>query len=159
MPEKRRTSRRVVRPTVDTERAKRARQHIRAYLGEQPLHARRLLRQLRTIVRREVPAAVDDFSYAMPGFRLAGKGFIWYAGWTHHYSLYPISESTERALAEQLARHTALSGRGTVRLPLDASVPEALIAALVKARARELAASGSRGGDSTSTRKVRQPRV
>lgn len=130
--------------------ARRSREQIHTYLSDQPPQARRRLRQMRSIVRRAVPAAIEHFSYAMPGFRLAGKGFVWYAAWKRHYSLYPISTSTERTFAEQLARHSALSGRGTVRFSLDAPVPAALIAALVKARARELSEARPRRAGSTS---------
>lgn len=135
-----RANERVVRPASRDKRATtgRSREQVQAYLAGQPPLARRRLRELRAIVRQVVPTAVEDFSYAMPAFRMAGKGLVWYAAWKRHYSLYPISTGTEQACAEELAQHAALSGRGTVRFLLESPAPRALIARLVKARVLEL---------------------
>jgi uncharacterized protein YdhG (YjbR/CyaY superfamily) len=73
----------------------------------------------------------------MPAFSLDGKPFIWYAGWKHHSSLYPLSQATARALAAELEGYE-MSGKGTIRFRLDRPLPEDLVRRLIEARIAEL---------------------
>jgi len=109
---------------------------VRAYLAAQPPDVRARLRKIRAAVRSVAPKAVESFSYGIPGFKLDGRSFIWYAGWKQHTSLYPIGEAVRRAHADQIKGYP--TSKGTVRFPLATPLPLTLVRRLVKARVAEM---------------------
>jgi uncharacterized protein YdhG (YjbR/CyaY superfamily) len=92
-------------------------------------------------VRAVAPRAVEHFSYRIPSFKLEGQALIWYAAFKHHTSLYPITPALARAHGIDLSDHE--TSKGTIRLPLMAPLPTALVKRLVKARVAEAHARGA----------------
>jgi len=112
----------------------------RRYLAAQPVRVRRLLNGIRGAIKDAVPQAVEGFTYGIPGFRLDGRPLLWYAGWTQHVSLYPMTGRIKKSLAPQLAKYEMSAG--TVRFPLDKPVPIRLVKQLAKMRAAEIRRPG-----------------
>jgi uncharacterized protein YdhG (YjbR/CyaY superfamily) len=109
---------------------------IRAYLDAQPSHVRAVLKQVREAITSVVPDAVDSFSYRIPGVKLEGKSLVWYAGFKHHTSLYPIGDAIRRTFAAELEGYE--TSKGTVRFPLDRPLDIELVKRLVLARVQEV---------------------
>ena len=113
---------------------------IDAYFASRPKDVRQRLQQLRGLILGIAPDALEWFSYGIPGFRLDGRPFIWYAAFTHHLSLYPMTTAIRTAFARELAGFE--TSKGTVRFPLERPLPAALVKRLVKARVAEMKAAG-----------------
>jgi uncharacterized protein YdhG (YjbR/CyaY superfamily) len=114
----------------------------RGYMARLPAHARRELKKLRSIIRAAAPGSAESLSYGIPAFTLGGRGFIWYAAWTEHLSLYPVNAAMRRGNAAALRRFKL--SKGTIRFPLTAPLPVGLVRQLVKARVAELSKAAKR---------------
>lgn len=108
---------------------------VRAYIAASPPTARKRVAAMRALIRAAAPGAVEAISYRMPAFRLDGRILLYYAGWTEHTSIYPVTAAMQKMLA--LAGRTRAS-KGTIKFPLDEPLPARLITRLVKARVAEM---------------------
>jgi len=100
-----------------------------------PAAVQRVLRQIRLVIKEEVPEAKETIGYGMPATTLMGHYLVYFAAYEGHVSLYPIPRGTE-ALRRKMRPYQR--GRGTLRFPLTKPVPFGLVRQVVKARAREV---------------------
>ena len=110
---------------------------VSAYIAAQPLPARSVLRRVRTAIRKALPGASEGISYRIPVYKLGGRMVLYFAGFRHHYSIYPATARVKAALGKELAGF--FHSKGTIRFPLDRAVPTRLIARIAKLRAAEAA--------------------
>jgi uncharacterized protein YdhG (YjbR/CyaY superfamily) len=115
--------------------------NIDEYVAGFPRPAQAVLKRVRSIIRKAVPGADEAISYGIPTFKLNGRYVLYFAAWKQHYSLYPSTGPLVAAFKDDLAPYE-MSGKGTIRFPLGEPVPEKLIAAIAKFRAKEVAGSG-----------------
>lgn len=101
-------------------------QAVDEYLDAQPVAARRKLALVRRIIRSALPEAEETISYKIPAYKLHGRVALYFAGWTKHYSLYPVMAPLVKKLGKA-AEHFTFS-KGTIRFPLAEPVPARLIA-------------------------------
>jgi len=117
--------------------ARTAFQSVDEYLASQPAPARRVLTRVLTIIRKALPRAEEVISYQIPAYRLHGRIVVYFAGWTEHYSLYPVGDRVAAAFGDKVAAYKR--SKGTIRFPLSEPVPARLIAGIAKFRAKEVA--------------------
>ena len=113
-------------------------QAVSDYIGSQPAPAQRVLRKVRSAIRRAIPRAEETISYKIPAYKLEGQVIIYFAAWKEHYSIYPAGERLVKAFKKELTRFDL--SKGTIRFPLDEPVPLTLITRIAKFRAKEVAA-------------------
>jgi uncharacterized protein YdhG (YjbR/CyaY superfamily) len=97
-----------------------------------------VLRRVRGAIRKGVPGAEEAISYRIPTYKVRGRSVIYFAGWKKHYSIYPATERLVTIFRNDLAPYE-VNDKGTIRFPLSEPVPVALIEALAKFRAKEVA--------------------
>nr|WP_246461927.1 DUF1801 domain-containing protein [Nocardia transvalensis] len=83
------------------------------------------MRRVRAVVLEAVPGGAETISYQVPAVQAGGKAVVYYAGWQHHVSIYPIPAGDPEFTAA-VAPYRA--GKGTLKFPLAQPVPYELIA-------------------------------
>jgi uncharacterized protein YdhG (YjbR/CyaY superfamily) len=96
-----------------------------------------ILQKIRLTIRNAAPAAQETISYKMPAFRMNGI-VVYFAAFKKHVGLYPPVKGDAK-LAKAMARYAG--AKGNLKFPLDEPMPYALIARIVKARVKQLAAA------------------
>jgi uncharacterized protein YdhG (YjbR/CyaY superfamily) len=107
------------------------------YIDSHPEPVQALLKRVRSIIRKALPAAEEVISYQIPAYKQHGERVIFFAGWKQHYSLYPAGDRLVAEFKQELAPYEL--SKGTIRFPLSEPIPAKLIERIVKFRAKEAA--------------------
>jgi uncharacterized protein YdhG (YjbR/CyaY superfamily) len=99
-------------------------QTVDNYIASFPPDTRRILEGVRGAIRAAAPGTEEKISYDIPTYTLNGERVVYFAGWKHHISVYPIPAG-DAELDAALAPYKA--ARGTLRFPLDKPIPLDLI--------------------------------
>lgn len=108
---------------------------IPEYIETFPPDVQKVLKKIRSTIRKVAPKAVESISYQIAAYKLDGKVLIYFAGFAKHVSVYPAPRSAPE-FAEELAAYKG--GKGTVQFPLDKPIPYNLIARIVAFRANSI---------------------
>ncbi len=101
---------------------------IDEYISTFPVDTQVILEKMRQAIQKTAPDAVETISYNIPTFDLNGKHLVFFAGWKHHISLYPIPAGDE-AFQQQISRYKRV--KSTVQFPLDKPIPYDLVEKIV----------------------------
>jgi uncharacterized protein YdhG (YjbR/CyaY superfamily) len=104
---------------------------VDAYIAAAPRAAQPLLRQLRAVIKEAAPQAEERISYKMPSYQFHGR-LMYFAVFKDHIGLYPAGYAEKY---KELRKY--MSGKGTLRFPLDQPLPASLITKLIKQRVKE----------------------
>jgi uncharacterized protein YdhG (YjbR/CyaY superfamily) len=96
---------------------------------------RSTLSRLRRDILAVVPDAEQCISYAVPGFKVAGKTIAGFAAFKNHLSYLPHSGSVFPELADELAGYERSSG--SLRFAIDQPLPPELVEKLINVRLRQ----------------------
>ena len=109
-------------------------QSMDEYIASFPEDVQKTLEELRATIKSAAPEAEETISYNIPTFTLNGKYLIYFAGWKHHISIYPIPTGSE-SFNKQVAKYA--EGKGTLKFPIDKPLPLKLITKIVKLKIAE----------------------
>jgi uncharacterized protein YdhG (YjbR/CyaY superfamily) len=107
---------------------------IDEYIDTFPEDVQPILKQVRRTIKAAAPQTGEKISYGIPTFTLNGKYLIYFAGWKHHISIYPIPVGDD-AFNQEVAPYIA--GKGTLKFTIDKPVPLKLITKIVKLKVAE----------------------
>ncbi len=122
-----------------------AKADVDGYIARQASESQPVLQRVRGIIRKVLPAAEETISYQIPSYRLHGQGVVYFAGWKHHWSLYPVTEPIRQELGPALSGYELR--KGTIRFPYAEPVPTRMVQRIVRALGR--AAEGRSRGRAT----------
>jgi uncharacterized protein YdhG (YjbR/CyaY superfamily) len=104
------------------------------YIAAFPPETRRVLAELRALIRECAPGAVETISYAIPTFDLNGRHLVHFAGYEKHVGFYPTGRGIEAFKAELKPYKV---GKGSVQFPLGQPLPTDLIRRIVQFRVED----------------------
>ena len=110
-------------------------ENIDQYIAMFPKETQAILQQIRAIIRKAAPAAVEKISYGIPTFDLNGTYLIYFAAYKRHIGVYPVPNNIEVLGKEFTSFKT--SGKGTIQFPLNEPIPYNLIRKIVKFKLKE----------------------
>jgi uncharacterized protein YdhG (YjbR/CyaY superfamily) len=104
--------------------------NVDEYIGKAPEEYRGKLDQLRGLIKKCAPNALEKISYGMPYYHYQGR-LAYFAYFKNHIGLYippPIIENHKEELVNYKISVSA------IHFPLDNELPDKLIKKLIKAR-------------------------
>ena len=113
---------------------------VDAYIASFPEDVGAVLQQVREAIHRAVPGAGEKISYKIPTVTLEDRYVVYFAGWKHHVSMYPVPAG-DPAFQGEIAPFRVSTG--TVHVPLDRPIPYDLIERMAGYLATEKSASTS----------------
>ena len=108
------------------------------YIASFPEDVQVVLQGVRAALHRALPEAGEKISYKIPTLTLDGRYVVYFAGWKHHVSLYPVPAG-DAQFQEEIAPFRVSTG--TVHFPLGQPVPYDLIERMAEHLGRELTAA------------------
>jgi uncharacterized protein YdhG (YjbR/CyaY superfamily) len=107
---------------------------IDEYLAGVPEEMRTALEELRVVIRKAAPEAVEAIGWGMPMFKLKGN-LVGFAAFKEHCSFFPMSTTVMEAHMDELAAYD--TSKGTIHFKPGKPLPAALVKKLVKERIKE----------------------
>jgi uncharacterized protein YdhG (YjbR/CyaY superfamily) len=107
---------------------------IDEYIDTFPEDVQTILKKVRKTIKAAAPKVGEKISYGIPTFTLNDKYLIYFAGWKHHISIYPVPVGDD-AFNQEIAPYVA--GKGTLKFPIEKPIPLKLITKIVKLKVAE----------------------
>jgi uncharacterized protein YdhG (YjbR/CyaY superfamily) len=109
--------------------------NIDEYLKNFPSEVQEKLQQVRNLVQKLAPTAIETISYGMPTFKLNGKNLVHFAGYKSHIGFYPTPSGITNFEKELSVYKTS---KGTAQFKINDEIPEKLIEKIVRFRIEEI---------------------
>jgi uncharacterized protein YdhG (YjbR/CyaY superfamily) len=116
-------------------------ENIDEYIAGFPSGVRRILQEIRRVIRKAAPDAEEALKYRIPTFVLGGN-LVHFAAFERHIGFYPTPSGIQ-AFQRELSAYP--SAKGSVQFPLDRPVPFDLIRRIVEFRVTEARAKLAAG--------------
>lgn len=112
---------------------------IDQYILSSPKEVQPILKKLRDTFKQVIPKADKVISYNIPCFKIDRKYVVYFAGYSKHFSVYPIPKNII-GMKVDIQKHQA--GKGTLHFDIEKPLPIDFIKKVVKQLAKEAAARG-----------------
>lgn len=106
------------------------------FLAAVPEPQRSTLQDLRTMLKKILPAGEEKIHYGVPAIQINGKSIAGYASAKKHCSYFPHSGAVLDSMSDQLTKYEY--SKGTLHFPVDKCLPITLVRKLVTARMNQL---------------------
>ena len=104
------------------------------YIDAFPEETKKILQQIRGIIKDSAPDAIEGISYGMPSYKVTGKPLVYFAGYKNHIGFY-ATPTGHAAFESELSKYK--QGKGSVQFPLNKPIPFDLIKKIVDFRYNE----------------------
>jgi len=98
-----------------------------------PNNVKKTLTELREVVKKAAPEAVETIKYKMPTFYLSGN-LVHFAAYKNHIGFYP-TPSGITAFKKELTKY--VTSKGAIQFPINQHLPFDLIKRIVEFRVNE----------------------
>jgi uncharacterized protein YdhG (YjbR/CyaY superfamily) len=105
------------------------------YIAQAPKELRKTLEEVREVVKKAAPRAIEGIAYGMPAYTWNSQPLFYFAAMKGHLGLYP-TPGPIKSCAKLLENFS--TSKGCVRVPYTTPTPKAVIIALIKERKREI---------------------
>jgi uncharacterized protein YdhG (YjbR/CyaY superfamily) len=106
---------------------------VDSYIAAYPAKVQKMLKQLRSVIKKTAPDAEESISYMMPAYKLHGP-LVYFGGYENHIGFYPTGSGIA-PFQKEIAAYK--NSKGAVQFPLDQPLPLDLIEKMVKYRVKE----------------------
>ena len=104
------------------------------YIATFPRDVQSMLEGLRAAIKDSAPEAKETISYGVPTFKLNGN-LVHFGAYKQHISFYPGGPSAIQIFKDELSDYA--QSKGTIRFPLNQSIPLELVRRIVKFRVKQ----------------------
>jgi uncharacterized protein YdhG (YjbR/CyaY superfamily) len=104
------------------------------YISGFPPEVRKILVEIRKIIRKVAPEATETMSYGIPTFKM-GQNLVHFAGFKSHVGFYP-GPSGIVAFRKEISGYKW--AKGSVQFPLEKPIPYDLIKSITEFRVKEI---------------------
>lgn len=104
------------------------------YIQTFPKDTQIILENVRQVIIKNAPEAVESISYGMPAYKTYGKPLVYFAGYKKHIGFY-ATPTGHSEFSNELSVYK--QGKGSVQFPLDHPIPYWLIEQIVIFRVKE----------------------
>lgn len=102
---------------------------VNEYISLFPKDIQKILKEIRTTIKKSAPKAVEGIAYGMPAYKFNGKPLAYFAAFTNHIGFY-ATPSGHKVFTKELVKYK--QGKGSVQFPIGEPIPLALIGKMVK---------------------------
>ncbi len=107
---------------------------IDQYIKSFPKDVQQSLKQIREIIQKTAPDAVESIGYGMPAYKINGKPLVYFAAYEKHIGFYPTPSGTAK-FKKELSQYK--SGKGSAQFPIGEPIPFGLVEKIVAFRVKE----------------------
>lgn len=108
---------------------------IQEYIQKAPKEVQNIIEELRKIVLKTVPDAVESYSYGLVGYKFKGKPLAYFGYFKNHIGYYPIPSTVEEFKSDLAKFKTS---KGGVQFQFTEPIPYELVERMLKYRKQSI---------------------